>query len=202
MATLAGILLIVAWHMSEWHSFRRLVRGPRDEAAVLLTTFGFTVLADLTVGIGIGIALAGVLFVRRMSAATQVLTGDEEDEDPQAIVRRAWLPNDIRLLEVRGPLFFGAADQLRAALDVLPNRPRVLVVDLELASGLDVTTTRILGDFARRSRARSTRVIFVTTDPVIATALRREGLERALSRRARGGTSASQLVGGLNAACC
>jgi SulP family sulfate permease len=181
MATLAGILLVVAWHMSEWHSFRRLVGGGRDDTAVLLTTFGFTVLADLTVGIGVGIALAGVLFVRRMSAATQVVTGDEEDEDPRAIVRRAWLPKDVRLLEVRGPLFFGGADQLRAALDVLPDRPRILLVDLELASGLDMTTTRILGDFARRSRTHRTRVIFITTNPVTATALRREGLERALS---------------------
>jgi SulP family sulfate permease len=181
MATLAGILLVVAWHMSEWHSFVRLARAQRDDAAVLLTTFGFTVLADLTIGIGMGIALAGLLFVQRMSSATKVVTGDEEDEDPQAVVRRAWLPADVRLLEVRGPLFFGGADQLRTALDVLPDRPRVLLIDLESASGLDTTTTRMLGDFARRAQARHTRVIFVTRDPVVATALRREGLERALS---------------------
>ena len=181
MATLAGILLVVAWHMSEWRSFIRLARGARADAAVLLTTFAFTVLADLTVGIGMGIALAGLLFVQRMSAATHVVTGDEEDDDPGAILRRAWLPADVRLLEVRGPLFFGGADQLRTALDLQPHRPRVLLVDLDAASGLDATTTRMLADFATRGKAHGTRVIFVTRDAKMATALRREGLERALS---------------------
>ena len=181
MATLAGILLIVAWHMSEWHSFRRLVGGSRDDAAVLLTTFGFTVLADLTVGIGMGIALAALLFVQRMSAAAHIVTGDEEEDDPAAVLRRAFLPDDVRLLEVRGPLFFGGADQLRTALEVLQDRPRVLLVDLEAASGLDATTTRMLGDFARRGKAHGSRVIFVTRNPTMALALRREGLERALS---------------------
>jgi len=181
MATLAGILLVVAWHMSEWRSFLRLARGQRDDAAVLLTTFGFTVLADLTVGIGMGIGLAGLLFVRRMSSATKVVSGEDEDDDPQAAARRAWLPADTRLLEVRGPLFFGGADQLRTALDLLPDRPRVLLIDLAAASGLDTTATRTLRDFARRAEARNTRVIFVTRDAAVATALRREGLERAQS---------------------
>ncbi len=181
MATLAGILLVVSWHMSEWRSFVRLTRGARDEAAVLLTTFAFTVLADLTVGIGLGIALAALLFVQRMSAAAHLVTGDEEEDDPGAVLRRAWLPADVRLLEVRGPLFFGGADQLRTALDLQPHRPRVLLVDLDAASGLDATTTRMLADFARRTMAHGTRVIFITRDPTTAMAIRREGLERALT---------------------
>ncbi len=180
MATLAGILLVVAWHMGEWHSFARLARGPRNDAAVLLTTFGFTVMADLTIGIGMGIALAALLFVRQMTTATQVITGDEED-DSEAVVRRAWLPEGVQLLEVRGPLFFGGAETLRRALDVLPEQAKLLLVDLAAAPGLDATTARILRDFADRSRGRHTRVIFVTRDAATATALRHEGLERALS---------------------
>ncbi|MDX2261824.1 MAG: SulP family inorganic anion transporter [Gemmatimonadales bacterium] len=180
MATLAGILVIVAWHMGEWHSFLRLARGSRHDAAVLLTTFGFTVLADLTVGIGMGMAVAAFLFVQRMSNATHVITGDDDD-DSEAVIRRAWLPKGVRLLEVRGPLFFGGAETLRRALDVLPDPSQLLAVDLAAAPGLDVTTARILRDFAEQSRTRGTRVIFITRDATTATALRREGLERALS---------------------
>ncbi|MEO5800595.1 MAG: SulP family inorganic anion transporter, partial [Gemmatimonadales bacterium] len=182
MATLAGILLVVAWHMAEFQSFMSLARGARHDAAVLLTTFAFTVLADLTVGIGLGMALAALLFVRRMSKATQVVTGDEDDEDDsQALLRRAWLPKGTRLLEVRGPLFFGGAEELRRILDILPDPAKVLLIDLQAASGLDVTTTRILATFARRSAQHGTRVIFITRDAETARALRRERLERALS---------------------
>ncbi|MES2306439.1 MAG: SulP family inorganic anion transporter [Gemmatimonadota bacterium] len=182
MATLAGILLVVAWHMAEVHSFTTLARGARHDAAVLLTTFAFTVLADLTVGIGLGMALAALLFVQRMTKATQVVTGEEaDDDDGQALLRRAWLPKGVRLLEVRGPLFFGGAEELRRILDILPDPARVLLIDLQAASGLDVTTTRILADFARRSAQRGSRVIFITRVAETAQALRREGLERALS---------------------
>ncbi len=183
MATLAGILLMVAWHMAEWRSFRGLLRGARRDAAVLLTTFGFTVMADLTVGIGMGIAVAALLFVQQMSTATTVIGGnDDDDEDDSAsILRRAWLPPGVRLLEVRGPLFFGGAEQLRSMLDLLPNPSQVMLVDLDAASGLDATTTRMLADFAHRGGKHGTRVIFITHDAVVATALRRAGLERALS---------------------
>ena len=180
MATLAGILLVVAWHMGEWHSFFRLARGPRNDAAVLLTTFGFTVMADLTVGIGMGMALAALLFVQKMTTATHVITGDEED-DSEALIRRAWLPAGVRLLEVRGPLFFGGAETLRRALNVLPDPSKLLLIDLAAAPGLDVTTARILKDFEAQSRSHGTRVMFLTKDGATATALQREGLERALS---------------------
>ena len=180
MATLAGILLVVAWHMGEWHSFFRLARGPRNDAAVLLTTFGFTVMADLTVGIGMGMALAALLFVQKMTTATQVITGEDED-DSEALVRRAWLPAGVRLLEVRGPLFFGGAETLRRALNILPDPSKLLLIDLAAAPGLDVTTARILKDFEAQSRSHGTRVVFVTKDGATAAALQREGLERALS---------------------
>lgn len=180
MATLAGILLVVAWKMADVPAFLRLARGNRPDAAVLLTTFAFTVMADLTVGITVGVALAAVLFVQRMTGATAVHTGDDED-DAAGILRRALLPPDVRLLEVRGPLFFGAADKLRNALELQPDPPRVLLIDLEYTAGMDVTTTRILADFAGRIRGRGSRVIFVTHDPGVALMLRREGLERSSS---------------------
>ncbi len=180
MATLAGILLVVAWKMADASAFMRLATGARADAAVLLTTFAFTVLADLTVGITVGVSLAALLFVQRMTSATEIHSGDDED-DTAGILRRALLPPDVRLLEVRGPLFFGAADKLRAALDLLPVPARVLLIDLDYSAGLDVTTTRTLADFANRSSQRGSRVIFITHDPDVALMLRREGLERSSS---------------------
>ena len=72
MATLAGILMVVAYNMSEWHVFLRLLRGPRSDVLVLLTTFVLTVAVDLTVAIQVGVVLASLLFMRRMAEVTQV----------------------------------------------------------------------------------------------------------------------------------
>ena len=120
MPTLAGILVVVAWNMSEAHLFAKLLRGPHGDVLVLLTTFGLTVLVDLTVAIQVGMVLAAFLFMQRMADATQVgfITRDLSDreeaalDDPNSLQLRE-VTDGVEVFEINGPFFFGAADKFK-----------------------------------------------------------------------------------------
>src|SRR4029077_20898561 len=115
LATLAAILVVVAFHMSEWRTFISEFRAPKSDVAVLLTTFLLTVLVDLTVAIEVGIVLAAFLFMRRMIEVTQVnylndLSEEEMVLDPGAVAKED-IPEGVEIYEINGPFFFGAADK-------------------------------------------------------------------------------------------
>jgi len=120
LATLAAILVVVAFHMSEWRTFASEFRAPKSDVAVLLTTFLLTVLVDLTVAIEVGMVLAAFLFMRRMAEVTNisVLTHeftdpvDDFEGDPNAVRRRA-IPDGVQVYEITGPFFFGAAETFK-----------------------------------------------------------------------------------------
>ncbi|MCU0669578.1 MAG: SulP family inorganic anion transporter, partial [Myxococcota bacterium] len=141
---LAGILLVVAWNMSEWRHFVQLFRMPRSDVAVLLTTFLLTVLVDLTVALQAGIVLAALLFMRRMATlsqagyVTQMLSEDEDRDDPLAIARRS-VPPGVEVFEVQGALFFGAATKFRESIDRVEASPRVLIVRLRNVIAIDAS---------------------------------------------------------------
>ena len=126
MATLAGILLVVSYNMSEWHLFVKMFKSPKSDIAVLIVTFLLTVLVDLTVAIQAGVVLASILFMKRMADVTQVgyitsMMEDEEDtsdQDPNAI-KRFTVPKGVEVFEVNGPFFFGAADRFKHVLSLI-----------------------------------------------------------------------------------
>src|SRR6185312_8438624 len=144
MATLAAILVVVAYHMSEWRTFIAELRSPKSDVAVLLTTFGLTVLVDLTVAIAVGMVLAAFLFIRRMASVTNVSVfgalddDDEDDRDPAASWRRA-IPKGVLVYEINGPFFFGAAETFRETLGQIAARPKVLVIRMRDVGALDST---------------------------------------------------------------
>ena len=117
MATLAGILVVVAYNMSEWENFLSVLRGPRGDVVVLLTTFFLTVLVDLTLAIEIGMVLAVFLFMRKMIqfSDVSVLRGQLEDTGNGA-AERIVLPADVEIFEITGPLFFGAVYKFKDAM--------------------------------------------------------------------------------------
>jgi len=118
MATLAAILVIVAYNMSEWHSFISLLKSPASDVAVLVTTFFLTVIFDLTVAIEIGMILAVLLFMKRMaevsnvSVITRELEDQEEQPDSNAIDKKQ-IPPGVEVFEINGPFFFGAAKKFK-----------------------------------------------------------------------------------------
>ena len=149
MATLAGILLVVAYNMSEWHLFVKLFKSPKSDITVLVTTFLLTVLVDLTVAIQAGVVLAAILFMRRMAEDTRVgyVTPmlEEEEEETGGNGKRV-IPAGVEVFEVVGPFFFGAADKFKHTLQLIQRKPKVLILRMDAVLSLDATGQKALED--------------------------------------------------------
>lgn len=190
MAALAAILLIVAWGMSEIERFRMLMRMEAGERALLLLTFGLTVLVDLTVAIGVGVTLASMLFMARMSEATGVLGEDASVEDPG---QRSALPAGVEVFRIAGPMFFGVAGEMLDALGRIGGTPRAVILRLDRVPYIDSSGVGVLETFVRQARAGGTRVILcdmprgvwetlARTHPRFAGAERVASLDAAIAR--------------------
>ncbi len=175
LCALAAILVIVAYHMSDWRTFRAELSAPRSDAVVLVTTFVLTVVADLTVAIEVGMVLAAFLFMRRMAEVTNVSVITRELEDsPDAIAddvsgnRR--VPKDVQVYAIDGPFFFGAAEKFREALSQISDPPRVLILRMRLVNAIDSTGLNALRELARRARRDNTLVLLcdLHAQPMIA----------------------------------
>jgi SulP family sulfate permease len=183
LAVLAAILVVVAYRMSEWRTFRAELRAPRSDVAVLLATFLLTVLVDLTVAIEVGMVLAAFLFMRRMAEVTNisVLThefvdpADDFETDPNAVRRRV-VPPKVEVYEITGPFFFGAAEMFKDRLGRVAGRPAVLILRLRHVPAIDSTGLNMLRDLVHRCRKEGTLVVLsdVHAQPVVA--LERSGL--------------------------
>jgi sulfate permease, SulP family len=181
LAVLAAILVIVAYHMSEWRTFRAELRSPGSDVAVLVATFLLTVLVDLTVAVQVGMVLAAFLFMRRMAEVTNVslvareIQDGPDAQDPNAAARRD-IPDGVVVYEVNGPFFFGAADRFRETLGQVGRQPRVLVVRMRNVPAMDSTGLRALTDVWEKNRAAGTLLLLsdVHAQPMMAMA--RSGL--------------------------
>jgi len=164
MATLAGILVVVAYNMSEWHSFLSVTKGPRSDVAVLLITFFLTVIVDLTVAIEIGMVLAAFLFMRNMTKSSNVniLTNEMNREDAgQEIepVSNYSIPHGVEVFEINGPLFFGAAYKFKDAMKFIEKTPKVLIVRMRRVPIIDATGIRMLADLHKESESSGTKLV-------------------------------------------
>jgi len=160
MATLAGILIVVAWNMSELENFISVSKGSKSDAAVLITTFGLTILVDLTVAIEIGMILAAFLFMRKMMQASSVqqavFTGNQvsgELFDSQII------PTGVDVFEINGPLFFGAAYKFKDAMKMLEKPARVLIIRMRNVPVIDATGIRVLKEVNTATKKHGTKLI-------------------------------------------
>jgi SulP family sulfate permease len=165
MPVLAAVLVIVAYHMSELRSFAAILRGPRSDIIVLATTFGLTVVFDLTVAIEIGMMLAAFLFMHRMASVSnvRVLTREfthdaDAAEDPGAVGRRE-IPDGVEVYEVSGSFFFGAATKFKEAMRLVEKPPRVQIVRLRNVYALDSTGIHLLEEMLHNARRRGTSMI-------------------------------------------
>ncbi|MEX0810331.1 MAG: SulP family inorganic anion transporter [Dongiaceae bacterium] len=167
MATLAAILVIVAWNMSEIEKFRQVMSAPLGDRLVLLITFALTVLVDLTVAIQIGVVLAAILFMHRMAETVQFQRGVkllEEDVDDfagpaTAYTQRDNLPDGVEVFQLRGPLFFGVASRLTETLDALVQPPRVFILRMREVPLIDTSGVSALRAFLQRCQSHGTQVI-------------------------------------------
>jgi SulP family sulfate permease len=159
LAALAGILVVVAYHMSEWRSFQSILTGPRSDIAVLLTTFLLTVLVDLTVAVGVGMVLASFLFMRKMAELTQVRTLTHERD--AGLLNGLTVPSGVEVYAINGSFFFGAANKVMEVERSFFKKPRALVLEMKGVLHLDASGLKVLDQIYKNCRQRGTRLILV-----------------------------------------
>jgi len=170
MATLGGILIIVAYNMSEWENFLSVLKGTRSDAAVLLATFLLTVFIDLTVAIEFGIVLAAFLFIQKMmksSSVEHVINTDEgKTED---LITGNVVPAGVDIYEINGPLFFGAAYKFKEAMKVIENPAKVLIIRMRHVPIIDATGVQTIKEVHKEIRNKGTKLILseVTNEQVL-----------------------------------
>ncbi|SEP20250.1 SulP family inorganic anion transporter [Mucilaginibacter sp. OK283] len=156
MPTLAGILVVVAWNMSELESFKSVLKGSKSDAVVLVTTFALTVLVDLTVAIEIGMILAAFLFMRKMMQASSV---QQADVLPGELFNQDDMPKGLDVFEINGPLFFGAAYKFKDAMKVIENPARVLIIRMRNVPVIDATGIRVLREVHATTKNNGTKLV-------------------------------------------
>lgn len=175
MATLAAILMIVAYNMSEWHAFKSLLKSPKSDIIVLLTTFFLTVIFDLTIAIEIGMILSVLLFMKRMAEVSNVnvitreLEDNDEQPDPNAIDKKQ-IPEGVEIFEINGPFFFGAAKKFKDEMLVVEVPPKVRIIRMRNVPAIDATGLQTLKDFYSDAKKQKIHLILsgVHTQPLFA----------------------------------
>ncbi|MEO6630197.1 MAG: SulP family inorganic anion transporter [Mucilaginibacter sp.] len=170
MPALAGILIVVAWNMSELGNFIDVFRGAKSDAAVLVITFGLTVLVDLTVAIEIGMILATFLFMRKMMQVTSVEQAVfTPGKNAEELLNMQDIPKGVDVFEINGPLFFGAAYKFKDAMKVLEEPARVLIIRMRNVPVIDATGIRVLRDVQASTKRQGTKLILAEVNSVQVT---------------------------------
>ncbi len=164
LACLAGILVVVAYNMSEWRSFYSILKGSRYDILVLLATFFLTVLVDLTVAIQIGMVLAALLFMQRMANASHVVAADA---DMDALEDYSDLPQGVEVYEIKGPFFFAAAQKYRETLKAFGKKSKVLILRMRFVPFIDSTGIHNFRETIKYLKANDVRIILSGVQPEV-----------------------------------
>ncbi len=161
LAVLSAILVAVALRMGEWREFARLRKIPRADAAVFLATFLLTIVFDLTVAVEVGMLLAAMLFIKRVSETTVVsrVTSDNEDEGERHSISGKEIPEGVTIYRIAGPFLFGAADKLEDALVAASAVPRIVILRMRSVTSMDATALNALEMLVSKIRAHKGHVI-------------------------------------------
>jgi len=181
MACLAGVLVIVAYNMSGWRTFRQLLRNPKSDISVLLITFLLTVVFDLTVAIEVGLMLACLLCMRRMAETTQVSVLTDEIDPATEVDFEATnlehfkIPDGCEVYEINGPFFFGIANRFEEIMGRMPRRPKVRIIRMRKVPFVDSTGMHNLENLVAMSRQQGIHVILSGVNPKVHEVLMRNG---------------------------
>lgn len=164
MACLAGVLVIVSYNMSEWRTFKSLMKNSRSDVAVLLTTFLLTVIFDLTIAIEIGLLLALVLFMKRMSEVTHITVAkDQLDLSNEGEIyheeEKLIVPQGVEVYEIDGPFFFGVANKFDECMKTIGDKPRIRIIRMRKVPFMDTTGLHNLESLYRLSTKEKIQVI-------------------------------------------
>ncbi len=161
MAAMSAVLVFVALRMGEWHEIKRLRLMPLSDAVVLLTTFVLTVIFDLVIAVEVGMVLAAILFIKRVSETTEVSQVFETDvlESPEQNMNGKEIPEGVLVYRIFGPFLFGAAEKMQDAIERVEKLPTVLILRLHLVPAMDVTALNALESVIERFEQHGSTVI-------------------------------------------
>lgn len=161
LSCLAGILVVIAYHMSEWRQFKSILKGNRMDIIILLTTFLLTVVFDLVVAIEIGMVLASFMFMKRMSESVHIknLTSETREEENLFDEELIDIPKGVLLYEINGPLFFGAARQFQETVTNTDLHPKVIIIRMRYVPLIDATGYQSIKEIVKTFKARGIKVI-------------------------------------------
>ena len=166
MACLAGILIVVAYHMSEWRQFKSQLKGNRADAMILLTTFFLTVIFDLVIAIEVGIVLSAFILMKRMSDTTKVQLFTKEEEE-NLFEEEKTLPEGATMYEIHGALFFGAAQAFQDTINRLPDRRKVLILRMRNVLFIDATGIYRLKEMITKFKDQGRVIILSGVSPEV-----------------------------------
>ncbi|MDR0658593.1 MAG: sulfate permease [Mediterranea sp.] len=164
MACLAGVLVIVSYNMSEWRTFKALMKNPKSDVSVLLITFFLTVIFDLTIAIEIGLIIACLLFMRRVAETTEISVIKDEI-NPGAEVDIAireesiTIPGGVEVYEINGPYFFGIANRFEEQMIMLGDKPNVRIIRMRKVPFIDSTGIHNLTNLCRTSQREKITIV-------------------------------------------
>ena len=190
LASLAGVLAVVAWNMAEKHAFATLVRTSAGDAVVLLLTFGLTVLVGLTEAIVVGFALGTLLFLHRMAQSADVemhvppVPGDRADEPGRPYDAATATDPDVAVYRITGAFFFGAAASVGAVLDRIADRHKAFIIDFSAVPFIDSTAANTIAAVARKAGKHGVLTFVSGATPATQRMLERHGATPPLVRAA------------------
>lgn len=192
LASLGGVLAVVAWNMAEKDEFASLLRTSWGDATVLMATFLLTIFSDLTIAIGVGVTLGAFLFLHRMAEAVEVEGGGslvkEDVADGSSDDRIAYRPNefngDVAVYRISGAFFFGATAAVSGVLDRIGAHPKTFVLDFAEVPLVDSTAAKALESFVHKLRYAGTEVYFTSARKNVRRTLLAAGLRKPLVRYA------------------
>jgi SulP family sulfate permease len=187
LACLAGILVMVAYNMSEWRSFKALFNNPRMDVAVLLVTFFLTVFFDLTIAIEIGLLMAIVLFLKRVTETSSISVINDEikasEDDESNTTEVLDIPEGVEVYEINGPFFFGLANKFDEVEGrISRKRPKVRVIRMRKVPFIDSTGLHNLENLWKRSHKEKIQVILSGVNKDVRQAIEKSGLADKLER--------------------
>lgn len=182
MACLAGVLVIVAYNMSGWRTVRSLLRNPKSDIAILATTFILTVVFNLTIAIEIGMLLAVLFFLRRVSENVQVSVLRDELDVAQGTEMTQHetlnIAKGVEVYEINGPFFFGVATKFDEVMREMGDKPVVRIIRMRKVPFIDSTGLHNLQILVESSHREGIRVILSGVNPSVQETLRKSGLNQ------------------------
>ena len=183
MACLAGVLVVVAYNMSEWRTFRSLMKNPKSDVSVLLATFFLTVIFDLTIAIEIGLLISMLFFMRRVAETTRVsVTTDEIDLSDEGEIHHdeevLTLPRGVEVYEIDGPFFFGIANKFDGIMQSIGDKPKVRILRMRKVPFMDSTGLHNLESLLRLSHEEHIHVILSGVNERVRGVLAKAGFDQ------------------------